>query len=85
MPMSILTSKGQTTIPKSIRELLHLKPRDRLIYVIDGDHVIVRPLHGNLQGLKGIFREAVRGPIDFKQLREGTKRVVGRTFREKMR
>lgn len=84
MPMSILTSKGQTTIPKSIRESLHLKPRDRLIYVVDGDQVIVRPLHGNLRGLKGIFREAVRGPIDFKKLRADTKRTVGQTFREKM-
>ncbi|MBH0182710.1 MAG: AbrB/MazE/SpoVT family DNA-binding domain-containing protein, partial [Nitrospira sp.] len=29
MPTSTVTSKGQTTIPKEIREHLHLKPGDR--------------------------------------------------------
>jgi AbrB family looped-hinge helix DNA binding protein len=35
MSSSILTSKGQTTIPKDIRKRLNLLPGDRLEFVID--------------------------------------------------
>jgi antitoxin PrlF len=31
------TIKGQTTIPKSVRERLHLKPGDRVEFVIQDD------------------------------------------------
>lgn len=76
MPISTLTAKGQTTIPKAVRESLQLKPKDKLLYVIDGGRMIVQPVHGGISRLKGIFRDAVKGPIDFKKLREETKRLV---------
>jgi AbrB family looped-hinge helix DNA binding protein len=37
MSSSILSSKGQTTIPKDIRKWLNLHPGDRLEFVIDED------------------------------------------------
>ena len=33
--MATVTSKGQTTIPKAIRAHLHLRPGDRLEFVIE--------------------------------------------------
>jgi len=36
MPVSILTKKGQTTIPKEVRKFLGLKPNDRIFYIIEG-------------------------------------------------
>lgn len=39
MQESTITSKGQTTIPKKVREALALKPGDRLRYVIRGGDV----------------------------------------------
>lgn len=36
-PIATLTSKGQVTVPKEIRDALGLKPRDRVeIFVKDG-------------------------------------------------
>jgi AbrB family looped-hinge helix DNA binding protein len=32
-----ITSKGQTTIPKSVRERLNLKPGDRIEFVVQDD------------------------------------------------
>jgi antitoxin PrlF len=32
-----ITAKGQTTIPKSVRDQLHLKPGDRVEFVIRDD------------------------------------------------
>ena len=36
---STLTAKGQTTIPKAVREKLRLNPGDRIRYEFEGDIV----------------------------------------------
>lgn len=36
---SVITSKGQTTLPKAVREALSVVPGDRVRYVIAGDEV----------------------------------------------
>ena len=54
MYQSIITQKGQTTIPKEIRKLLNLKPKDSLFYVVEGDRVFIKPIHGNILNLKGV-------------------------------
>ncbi len=43
---STLTSKGQTTVPSRIREALHLKAGDKILYEIKGDAVVIRPHPG---------------------------------------
>lgn len=42
MPTSTLTSLGQTTIPKSIRDALHLQPGDRIEFIVEEDRVMLR-------------------------------------------
>ena len=84
MPFSVMTSKGQTTIPKMVRDALRLRPRDTLLYVIEGETAVVRPIHGTIAGLKGVFKDAVRRPIDFKALRKETMRIVAKRVVEKM-
>ena len=37
MSESTLSSKGQVTVPKAIRTRLHLKPGDRLRFVVEAD------------------------------------------------
>jgi AbrB family looped-hinge helix DNA binding protein len=39
---STVTSRGQTTLPKAVREALGLKPGDRLSYVIEEGEVRIR-------------------------------------------
>ena len=46
MTRSTITSKGQTTLPVSIRRALHLKAGDRILYEIQGDSVVIRPQPG---------------------------------------
>jgi AbrB family looped-hinge helix DNA binding protein len=77
MPVSVLTSKGQTTIPKDIRKLLGLKPNDKILYLLEGKKVVLRPLKGNILALKGSIN-VKKKPIDFKRLREDTKKKVAR-------
>ena len=41
---STVTAKGQTTLPKDVRDLLGLEPGDRIRYLVTGDTVrILRP------------------------------------------
>jgi antitoxin PrlF len=40
-PVSRITSKSQTVIPKAVRAKLGLKPGDMLRYRIDGDRVVL--------------------------------------------
>lgn len=39
-----ITYKGQTTLPKMVREALAVKAGDRVRYVILGDEVLIRPV-----------------------------------------
>ena len=45
MPRATITSKGQVTIPKEVREHLHVDTGDKVDFVVQGDGtVLVRPL-----------------------------------------
>ena len=56
MPAATVTSKGQITIPKAIRELLGVRPGDRVVFVrrpagevvVEAETVDVRSLRGML-------------------------------------
>ena len=50
---STITSKGQTTLPKAVREALRVKPGDRVRYVLLGSEVRILPLRpiGRLFGI----------------------------------
>ena len=38
-----MTTKGQVTIPKSVRQQLGLKQGSRVVFVVEGDHAVLRP------------------------------------------
>ena len=66
MPSSTLTTKGQTTIPKLIRDHLKLQSGDQIDFAIrpDGD-VVLRPVTLHVRELKGILHRKKLKPISF--------------------
>lgn len=44
MVQSAITSKGQTTLPKSVRQALGVKPGDRVRYLILDNEVRILPV-----------------------------------------
>ncbi len=44
MVESTITSKGQTTLPKPVREALGVRPGDRVRYIIIDDEVRIIPM-----------------------------------------
>jgi AbrB family looped-hinge helix DNA binding protein len=81
MSMSVLTKKGQTTIPKDIRNFLDLAPNDKILYLMEGNKVVIKPLKGNILDLKGSVKTKDK-PIDLKKLRSETKKKVARKIVE---
>ena len=77
MPVSVLTNKGQTTIPKDVRNFLGLEPNDKIFYMVEGKRVILKPLKGNILDLRGSVATKDK-PIDFKKLRDTTRKKVAR-------
>jgi bifunctional DNA-binding transcriptional regulator/antitoxin component of YhaV-PrlF toxin-antitoxin module len=75
MAVSILTTKGQTTIPKEIRAFLKLEAKDRILYQVENDRVIMRSLKGNILDLRGRVKTEEK-PVDFERIREVTKKRI---------
>ena len=53
MIRSSLTERWQTTIPAEVRRALRLKPRQGLLYEIQGGNVVIRPEGETLMDLAG--------------------------------
>lgn len=53
--MATMTSKGQMTVPRAIRERLRIGPGDRLHFMVnDQGGVVVRPAKGDISSLRGL-------------------------------
>ena len=44
MTVPRLTTKGQVTIPRSVRSALDLKPGDGVVFVLEGDRALLVPI-----------------------------------------
>jgi AbrB family looped-hinge helix DNA binding protein len=52
-----VSAKYQVVIPKAVREALHIRPQDNLIFMMDGESVIIRPQPASFtQALSGLHR-----------------------------
>ncbi|QBF34286.1 type II toxin-antitoxin system PrlF family antitoxin [Thalassococcus sp. S3] len=69
MHESTLTSKGQTTLPKHVRQALNLKPGDKLRYLVldDGEVRLLRMRP--VTELAGRLR-STRAPVTLEEMEE---------------
>jgi AbrB family looped-hinge helix DNA binding protein len=69
MPSATLTSKGQLTLPKPIRELLKLGAGDRVDFIVEADGVVVlRPATTHVRELKGALHRRGLKPLSVEQM-----------------
>jgi antitoxin PrlF len=68
---SAITSKGQATIPKEIRDHLGLKPGDRVKFFIHPDgHVVILPKLP-ASALRGMLKTKRARPVTIEEMNEG--------------
>ena len=66
---STLTSKGQTTVPKAIRESLRLKSGDRITFTLMPDGtVLMRVKNKSVMSLAGSLRRRGRKALTVEEL-----------------
>ena len=64
-----LTSKGQTTIPKQIRDSLSMKTGDRMTFTLMPDAtVVMRVKTRSVTELAGVLHKKGRKPVPVEQL-----------------
>jgi AbrB family looped-hinge helix DNA binding protein len=64
-----VTEKGQITIPREIRRLMGLQPRDKVRFEVEGEVVKIRRVSSKLlQGYGAVVPR--KKPEDFRRLRE---------------
>lgn len=78
MPTSTMTSKGQTVIPKSIRDLLGLHAGDHLDFIVqDQQTILLRPATRPVTALKGILHVPGRKPVTLEAMKQAVKQRGG--------
>ena len=69
MQTSTITSKGQITIPKEIRDQLQLREGQRLEFQVDArNQLILTPKVRDIRTLKGIVRGPRRRGVTIRQM-----------------
>jgi antitoxin PrlF len=75
MPTSTLTSKGQITLPKEIRDQLHLKAGSKINFITDpSGQVLLKPLNGDFRQLRGIVKSKRKRPVSIEEMNEAIAR-----------
>ncbi len=78
MTTTTLTSKGQLTLPKTIRDRLGLQVGDRLEVTLREDGVIqMEPVTVDVRQLKGIL-PAPASPVSLEAMEEAIRQRAGR-------
>jgi AbrB family looped-hinge helix DNA binding protein len=81
MSTATMTSKGQTTIPKDIREKLGLKPGDRIHFVTLPDGTVrLLPQNLPITALKGMLGKPKRS-LTVEQMNEAIGKAVSEKYR----
>jgi antitoxin PrlF len=76
-----LSSKGQATIPKAVRERLHLKPGDRFKFFFHPDGVLILPRIPTAR-LKGIISKPAK-PVSLEQIDSAIEAGATQRFRRR--
>ena len=75
MPSSTLTSKGQTTIPKEVRDHLKLQSGDQIDFLIRPDGtVVLRPAKLDVRELKGILHRKNMNAVSIDAMNEAVRK-----------
>jgi antitoxin PrlF len=75
VPTATVTSKGQVTLPRKIREALRIRPGDRVDFVLDENgEVRVRAGDQDVSALRGLLRRPDRPKVALEAMEEAIAR-----------
>lgn len=71
-----VTSKGQITIPREVRELLGIQTGSVILFEQEEERVIIHPAR-TIRDYKGHLKVKAKG-VDFDEIRRATKKAVAK-------
>ena len=79
MITATMTSKGQVTIPKAVRDELRLATGQGLAFTMTGKRaVLMVPVNNDVRRLAGILHRPGRKPVSQQDIDRAVRRHVGR-------
>ncbi len=79
MPTATLTSKGQITVPRAVRDHLRVDTGDALDFVIDpAGNVRVRAASGEVGALKGLLHRPGRAVVSLAAMDQAIRKAARR-------
>ena len=80
MTTATLTSKGQVTIPKQVRESLHLHAGDRIEFLVHGSsEAVLKPITRTVSDVFGCLHQPSQKAVSVDEMNEAiAQRVRGR-------
>jgi antitoxin PrlF len=68
MAEATVTSKGQVTIPKAVRDALGLQTGDRVDFVESEEGFVIVPAKRDLRTLRGVFKDRRKKPLSTEEM-----------------
>ena len=82
MPLATLTSKGQVTVPKAVRNSLHLQAGDKVEFVItESKEAILRPVTKKVDEVFGRLHKPGRKPVSIEKMDAGIRQKMKASFK----
>lgn len=82
MPMATLTSKGQVTIPKEVRDSLHLNTGDKIgFFITDHGEVLLRPATKRVDEVFGMLHKSGQKSVSIEQMDLAIKQKMRESFK----
>lgn len=77
MSRATITSKGQITLPKEVRDHFHLQEGDRVEFLIEPEgRVELRPVSVSIMSLYGILHRPGMRPVSIEEMDEAVGRYL---------
>jgi len=81
MTLSTITTKGQVTIPKKIRESLRLNTGDKIEFVLTGDkQALIKPVSAKVDDVYRRLHDPQRKPVSVETMDTAIREKMKDTF-----
>ena len=81
MAASTITSKGQITIPKAVRDALKLNVGDKIEFVVtDKREALIRPISKKVDEVFGILHKPDQKKVSVEEMNEGIRQKMKERF-----
>jgi AbrB family looped-hinge helix DNA binding protein len=83
--LSVITRKGQVTLPAEIRRSLGLNQGDKVAFRLEDDRVVLVRSASVTQATKGVFKRYVDKPRSAEELRDAAEQAIADDVEERSR